>query len=102
MRCVHRKDDFIAAFFYKLVYLFGFEVHATANHAVFVYLELVGSAERHDFIARFDRKTGKVFGAPSDHLNSMFLKPGYWRVSLVYALTALISPPSVPLIPCLE
>ena len=52
------EDDFIAAFFHKLVHLFGFEVHAAADHAVFVYFELVGSAERHDFIARFDRQTG--------------------------------------------
>ena len=49
------EDDFIAAFFYELVHLFGFEVHATTDHAVFVYFELVGSAKRHDFIARFDR-----------------------------------------------
>ena len=56
------EDDFIAAFFYKFVHLFGFEVHAAADHAVFVYFELVGSAERHDFIARFDRQTGEVFG----------------------------------------
>ena len=49
------EDDFIAAFFHELVHLFGFEVHAAADHAVFVYFELVGSAERHDFIARFDR-----------------------------------------------
>ena len=56
------EDDFIAAFFHKLVYLFGFEVHATADHAVFVYLKLVGSAKRHDFIACFDRQTREVFG----------------------------------------
>ena len=37
-------------------------MHTTADHAVFVYFELVGSAERHDFIARFDRQTGEVFG----------------------------------------
>ena len=56
------EDDFIAAFFHELVHLFGFEVHAAADHAVFVYFELVGSAERHDFISCFDRQTGEVFG----------------------------------------
>ena len=45
---------------------------------------------------------GKSFPVPDDHLKSIFLKPGYFLVVFTYFLSADISPPTVPLIPCFE
>ena len=45
------------------------------------------------------RRRGNSEPSPSDHLNTVFLNPGYIRVRRTYFFTSAISPPTVPLIP---
>ena len=45
---------------------------------------------------------GKSLPVPIDHLKSIFLKPVYCLVVFTYFFRADMSPPRVPLMPCLE
>ena len=79
--CLHgvaavKEDDLLATFFYQLIYLFWLEVHAAANDAVFIHLQLARRAKGHDFIAHLDRKPREVIRAAFRPLELHALKAG--------------------------
>ncbi len=55
-----KEDDFLATFFYQLIYFFWLEVHAATDDAVLIHLQLARRAKGHDFIAYLDRKAREV------------------------------------------
>ena len=69
-----KEDDLLATFFYQLIYLFWLEVHAAANDAVFIDLQLARRAKGHDFIAHLDRKPWEVIRATLGPLKLHSLK----------------------------
>ena len=81
-----KENDLLATFFYQLIYLFWLEVHAAANDAVFIHLQLARRAKGHDFIAHLDRKPREVIRAAFGPLELHALKA---RVFLGLADVAL-------------
>ena len=82
-----KEDDLLATFFYQLIYLFGLEVHAAADDAVFIHLQLARRAKGHDFIAHLDRKAREVIRAALGPLKLHALKTGVFLGLADVALT---------------
>lgn len=82
-----KEDDLLATFFYQLIYLFWLEVHAAADDAVFIHLQLTRRAKGHDFIAHLDRKAREVIRAALGPLKLHALKAGVFLGLADVALT---------------
>ena len=81
---------------------FGFRCFPPPTTPCSLTRRLSGTPKETNSGRAFTLKRGKSEPVPSDHLKSIFLKPGYCFVALMYFLRLLSSPPRVPLIPCLE
>ena len=71
-----KEDHFVAALFNKLVNLFRLQVHAAANDAVLIHLQLVGSTESHNLVTCLHGQAREVLHATLGPLELHVLEAG--------------------------
>ena len=70
------EDNLVAALLYQLVHFLRLQVHAAADHAVFVHLQLVRGAEGHDLVTHLHGQAREVVRRARGPLEFHLLEAG--------------------------